>query len=277
MRPISRRNAVQPQPTNRLTRLLDRIGKPMVQPAQVAGELWALLRLTIYYTFRGKRRPGQVVEQMHIIGNKSLVFITVTLGFLGMISIYQVAIQIQRVLPDFSMIGAAFLKMVVRELGPTITGLMVATRTGSAIAAEIGSMVVTEQVDALRMSNADPVDYLVVPRFLACGSMLIALTAYAVLIATVTGMLMGYLGFGISTGTFLNMSLVGWRDITVGCTKALAYGFTIPIMASHAGLGATGGSEGVGWATTRAVVNSSFAVIILDVLISGLAYVVLAE
>jgi phospholipid/cholesterol/gamma-HCH transport system permease protein len=206
---------------------------------------------------------------MFEIGNKSLVFIAVTLGFLGMVSIFQVAMQLEKVIPDYSMVGAAFIKGMIRELGPTIAGLMVATRTGSGIAAEIGSMVVTEQVDALRMTNADPVSYLIVPRFLACGVCVLVLTVFGVCVAVLSGMLMGKVGFGIAFDTFLNLRLVQWEDVISGGAKALAYGTAIPIIAGHAGLSATGGSEGVGSATTRAVVNSSFAVIVLDLAISS--------
>lgn len=235
-----------------------------------------MLRQTVYLVFSGKWRAAQLIEQLFAIGNRSVLFVTVTLGFLGLISIFQVAIQIQKVLPDYSMVGAAFLTVMIREFGPTITGLMVATRTGSAIAAEIGSMVVTEQIDALRMSNADPIGYLVVPRFIACGIMLVVLSVFAVLVATATGMVMGRQGFGIPYNTFLNLSLVKWQDVVIGLMKAGAYGFAIPIIAAQAGLSARGGSEGVGWATTRSVVNCSFAVIVLDFFISGFGYLFLS-
>ncbi|GMV40726.1 MAG: ABC transporter permease [Myxococcales bacterium] len=258
-------------------RALAAVGGPFVRPVSVALELWSIFFLTLRYLVVGRRTRGQIAEQLFIIGNKSVLFITATLGFLGMISIFQVALQVKTILPDFTMIGPAFIKTMVREFGPTITGLMVATRTGSAIAAEIGSMVVTEQVDALRMSNADPVNYLVVPRFVASIVMVFMLTIYAVLVATLTGMLMGHFGFDIPVATFLKMTLVEWEDVWVGMSKALAYGAAIPVIAGHAGLNATGGSEGVGWATTRSVVNCSFAVIVLDFILSGLGYMVFAE
>jgi phospholipid/cholesterol/gamma-HCH transport system permease protein len=124
------------------------------------------------------------------------------------------------------------------------------------------------------MTNADPVHYLVVPRFVACAVMMLALSVFAVLVATATGMVMGRYGFGIPYRTFLNLRMVDWPDLIVGTWKALAYGVAIPIIASHAGLAAKGGSEGVGWATTRAVVNASFAVIVLDLILSGIGYLV---
>lgn len=229
---------------------------------------------TLYHTLRSRREPGVVFRQMYAIGNQSVLFITVTIGFLGMILVYQVATQVSKILPDFSMIGPAFLQIMIKEFAPTITGLMIATRVGSGIAAEIGSMVVTEQVDALRMCNAEPVNYLVVPRFLASGVMMICLTIYATLIAEITGMLTGMTGFGIHPLTFLSMQLVGKADVISGLVKAFAYGSTIPLIAGQAGLEATGGSEGVGWATTRSVVNASFAVVLLDFVISGAIFAI---
>jgi len=232
----------------------------------------ALSRDTLYFSVWGTRPKGAVTRQMFAIGNLSVPFITVTLGFLGMILVYQVATQVQRILPDFSMLGAAFLQIMVKEFAPTIAGMMIATRVGSGIAAEIGSMVVTEQVDALRMSNAHPVNYLITPRFLAAGPMMICLTVYGVFVAEVTGMLTALIGFDVHPLTFMSMRLVRWDDILSGVLKAFAYGCVIPLIAGQAGLEARGGSEGVGQATTRAVVNASFAVIVLDFVLSGLIY-----
>lgn len=229
---------------------------------------------TVHHIFASRREPGATVRQMYAMGNQSLLFITVTVGFLGMILVYQVATQVEKILPDFSMIGAAFLQIMIKEFAPTISGLMIATRVGSGIAAEIGSMVVTEQVDALRMCNADPVNYLVVPRFLASGAMMVCLTIYATLVGECTGLLTGYLGFGIHPMTFLSVQMVEAGDLVSGVTKAFAYGSAIPLIAGQAGLEATGGSEGVGWATTRAVVNASFAVVLLDFVISGLIFAI---
>ncbi len=236
--------------------------------------LAAVGRDTLVHVVRSRREAGAVARQMFAIGNQSVLFITVTIGFLGMILVYQVATQVAKILPDFSMIGAAFLSIMIKEFAPTITGLMIATRVGSGIAAEIGSMVVTEQVDALRMCNADPINYLIVPRFLASGLMVICLSIYATLIAEITGMLTGLTGFGIHPLTFMSMQLVGKADIISGLAKAFAYGSAIPLIAGQAGLEATGGSEGVGWATTRSVVNASFAVVLLDFVISGAIFAI---
>lgn len=257
-------------------RAFARIGRPFAGIAGEALSLAGTFRHTSVLIVRGPIRWRQVLVQAHEIGNGSLAFITATLGFLGMISVFQVGLQIQQILPDYSMVGPAFIQITIRETGPTIAALMVATRVGSGIAAEIGSMRVTEQIDALRMSNADPIAYLVVPRTIACTAMVFVLTVYGSVVATFAGMVMADSAFGVNYRTFLSLRLVGVDDVLTGVAKAVCYGYAIPIIAGHAGLGTTGGSEGVGWATTRSVVNTSFAVVVLDFVISGIGYLVAA-
>jgi phospholipid/cholesterol/gamma-HCH transport system permease protein len=234
--------------------------------------LYQTFAQTVYAVARGRREPAAVVQQMYEIGNRSLVFVSVVMGFIGMILVFQGGLQTQRVVPDLSGLGAAFLELLVRDLSASICALMLATRVGAGIAAEIGSMVVTEQIDALRMCAADPIDYLVKPRFLASLCMTLVLVVVAGVIAYLTGMAAGYAFFGINPRTFVNLSLVDVGDVVVGIAKCIAYGAAIPIVSAHAGLTAFGGSAGVGSATTRAVVNSSLAVIALDFLISGAGY-----
>jgi phospholipid/cholesterol/gamma-HCH transport system permease protein len=125
------------------------------------------------------------------------------------------------------------------------------------------------------MSAADPIDYLIKPRFLASLVMTICLIVWSAGVAYGAGMLTAYTMFELSPHTFINFSLVDASDLTVGLVKCVAYGAAIPIVAGHSGLMTFGGSEGVGWATTRAVVNSSLAVIILNLLISAVGFVVL--
>ncbi len=227
---------------------------------------------TLYYTVRGTRRPGVIIQQCYEIGNRSLVFLCIVMGFMGMIMVYQAGLQVKRVVPDLTLLGATFLELLVRDLAASISALMLATRVGAGIAAEIGSMVVTEQVDALRMSAADPVDYLIKPRFIASTIMTLMLVTIAGTVAALSGMWTALVFFELSPETFINWSLVDWGDVTVGITKCFAYGAAIPVVSGYCGLSTFGGSEGVGWATTRAVVNSSLAVIVLNFFISGAGY-----
>jgi phospholipid/cholesterol/gamma-HCH transport system permease protein len=237
--------------------------------------LVSLGSLTAYYMFRGKLRRAAIMEQMYEIGNKSIIFIAFTLGFLGMILIYQAGFQAQRITGDLQLLGGLFLQLLLREFAPTITAMMLASRVATGMAAQLGSMVVTEQIDALKMCAAQPVEYLVVPRFIASTVMTVALTIFAVLVSYSAGAVCANLSFGVNYLTFFDLGFVGGFDICIGLTKALAYGMAIPLIACHAGFGVHGGSEGVGRATTQAVVNASLAVVILDFIISGLGFVVL--
>ncbi len=242
---------------------------------EILAEIRAMYRVlyqTLYFTVRGEMRWGAVAQNMYDMGNRSLVFVCVVMGFIGMILVYQAGLQTMRVVPDLSNLGATYLELLVGELGPTICALMLATRVGAGIAAEIGSMTVTEQVDALRMCAADPVDYLVKPRFVASVIMTLFLAVLASAVAFASGMLTGNVFFDINPRTFANFTVVDGGDLTVGVVKCIAYGAAIPIVSGHCGLSTYGGSEGVGQATTRAVVNSSLTVIILDFAISVVGY-----
>jgi len=237
-------------------------------------ELYSVFVRTLYYTFRGRREKGALVQQMHEVGNRSLVFLSTTMGFIGMILVYQAGLQAKRVVPDFTMLGATYLELLVRDFAASIGALMLATRVGAGIAAEIGSMVVTEQVDALRMCAADPIDFLIVPRFLASLVMTLCLIVWAGTVAFVAGAITAYVAYEVPLQTFFNMALVDAGDVTIGLTKCVAYGAAIPIVSGYCGLSTFGGSEGVGWATTRAVVNTSLAIIILNFFISGAGFLI---
>jgi phospholipid/cholesterol/gamma-HCH transport system permease protein len=239
-----------------------------------ARELYSVFVRVLYYVFRGKREPGVLARQMYEMGNRSVFFVSITMGFIGMILVYQAGLQAKRIVPDFSMLGATYLELLVRDIAASIGALMLATRVGAGIAAEIGSMVVTEQVDALRMCAADPIDFLIVPRFLASLVMTLMLIVWGGTVAFCAGAATAYIAFDVSPETFFNMNLVDVGDLTTGLTKCVAYGAAIPVVSAYCGLSTFGGSEGVGWATTRAVVNSSLAIIMLNFFISGAAFLV---
>lgn len=245
--------------------------------AVVAAQLRSALRvggLTFYYI--GSRRWDRraILEQMFSQGNRSLFFVVLTLGFLGAIIILQTGFQAMRIFGDASLVGAQTLPMMVRQMGPTLAGLMVATRVGTGIAASIGSMVVTEQVDALRMCNAPPTDYLIKPRVLAGVVMVPVLVVVGIASAFVAGMITAQTVFHVNPATFANFDYVGLLDLAEGLSKSVAFGVLIPILAGASGLDARGGSEGVGEATTRAVVNTCLMVIMVDFFFGGLFFLV---
>src|SRR5580704_8859626 len=266
--------AVTSSPKPRAPGLTHDLGAAALELLRGGRELASVFVRTLYYTFRGRRDRGAVVRQMFEIGNRSLFFVSITMGFIGMILTYQAGLQAKRVVPDFTMLGATYLELLVRDLAASLGALMLATRVGAGIAAEIGSMVVTEQIDALRMCAADPIDFLIVPRFLASMVMTTVLIVWAGVVAFVAGAATANIAFDVPIRTFCDMQLVDWGDLSTGLAKCVAYGAAIPIVSGYCGLSTFGGSEGVGWATTRAVVNSSLAIIVLNAALSSASLLV---
>lgn len=256
------------------SRALGALGGSVLDVAKDIRDILRMFATTVRITIRGKHDRKLIVDQMHQIGNRSVFFITVTMGFIGMILVFQSALQALKIVPDLQLLGATYSELLIRDLAASIGAMMLATRVGAGIAAEIGSMVVTEQVDALRMCAADPIEYLVVPRFIASIVMTFCLLIWATFVAFIAGMLTAYVIFDVNFHTFANFMLVDAGDVIVGLTKMLAYGAAIPVVSSLRGLTTFGGSEGVGWATTSAVVSSSLAVIVLQFIISALGYLI---
>jgi phospholipid/cholesterol/gamma-HCH transport system permease protein len=230
----------------------------------VTGTLQALKKLEKQEFYR------QLVE----IGLQSLGFISLVLGFVGAILVYQAGLQALRIVPDASNVGSTYLELLVKDLAASITGLMLATRVGAGIAAEIGSMKVTDQLDALRLCRTDPVAYLVAPRVLASLIVTPLLTVFGGAVAVLTGATTGYLAFQINPTIFLDTRYVDGGDVIIGLVKSICFGLAIPLVSAHSGLYTSGGSEGVGNATTRAVVSSSLAVIIMGFFIGAIGQVV---
>jgi phospholipid/cholesterol/gamma-HCH transport system permease protein len=253
---------------------VEQLGSAVLDGADAALDLTRVFAGTLAGALKrsSERPPGEVAQQMYQVGNRSLLFIAVTLGFIGMVMVYQTCLQVNRITGDMTQVGREFLKLLIQDFGPTLAAMMLATRVGAGIAAEVGSMKVTEQIDALRMSGVAPIEYLIVPRFIASVVMTYVLTVFGVCVAYAAGGLTAYFQFGVNPRLFFDPTKVVWADVVVGSAKALAYGMAIPVISGFCGLRAQGSSEGVGWATTAAVIGSSFAVILLDFIISGLGY-----
>jgi phospholipid/cholesterol/gamma-HCH transport system permease protein len=251
--------------------LIEHLGESALDAARAARELWMVYISTLAGLIRGGRPKGEIVRQMYAIGNKSLVFIIVTLGFIGMVMTYEACLQLSRVTGDYSQVGTNYIRLIVSDFGPTLTALMLATRVGAGIAAEIGSMKVTEQIDALRMSGVLPIDYLIAPRFTASVVMTLMLSVLGAAVMYGAGGLTAQHSFGVNPNIFFDLQLLQWRHLGLFLVKALSYGAAIPVVAGFCGLRARGSSEGVGWATTAAVIGASFAVIVLDFIESAAA------
>jgi phospholipid/cholesterol/gamma-HCH transport system permease protein len=216
-------------------------------------------------TFRRPFEGSLWIDQLEHLGVQSLTITNVTLLFTGMVLAVQTAYSLASY-GGQSLIGDLLALSIVRELGPVLTALMVAGRVGAGITAEIGSMTVTEQVDALRVLAASPVKKLVVPRV---GALLIALpllTVVADVVGLFGGMVMAVVEVGQSRAYFVSHALLALKvqDVTSGIGKSCFFAFFIGVIACYNGLRATGGADGVGKATTNTVVSASIAIIVSD-------------
>ena len=228
---------------------------------------------------RAFRRPFELrlwADQLYYLGTRSLTITNVTLLFTGMVLALQTAYAI-RLYGGEGFIGDIVALSIVTELGPVLTALVVAGRVGAGITAELGSMAVTEQIDALRALAADPVKKLVVPRVGALVLALPVLTILADIVALFGGMIMAIYELGQSRVYFVNhvVEALEINDIIAGVGKTVFFAFFIGVIACYNGMNARGGADGVGKATTGTVVASSIAVIVSDFFLTKLFLVIL--
>lgn len=235
----------------------------------VGGLFYMFFRLILSLP-RFHRSLPLIAEQLSLMGVNSLPLVVLTSLFLGMVTSVQAAYQSGGYVPDVY-IGVGVGKAIMIELSPIIIGLVVAGRVGSSIAAELGTMRVTEQIDALESMALDPVRFLVLPRFISGIITLPLLVVFSEAVAIGAGLLIALSGLGISPHTFITGLRLNFipRDIFGGLLKALIFGAVIATMGCYHGFNAEGGAEGVGTATTRAVVSSCFLILVFDYLIAN--------
>jgi len=234
--------------------------------------LWQVGRGVVSRPFYAR----DVVEQFDAVGLQSLTVVVLTGVFTGMV----LALQSGMTLDQFgarSIVGRLVSASMVKELGPVLTALMVTGRVGSGIAAELGSMVVTEQISALRALGTDPVRKLVVPRVLAGTLMVPVLTVIADAIGIAGGDIISRLQLHVSGSVYWNNVTEGlyMQDVWMGLIKPFVLGFLLVTIACHVGLRTRGGTQGVGRATTKAVVGGSVAVLAADFLVTKLLITVM--
>lgn len=251
---------------------LEKIGKIVLNFFSFIGAIVLLFRDTLL-EFRHLPRVRHVFLQMAHLGVDSLFIVSLTLLFTGMVMTLQVANEFIRFGAQ-STIGAVIAIAIGRELGPVLVGVVTAGRVGAAITAEISTMKVTEQIDALKVMATSPLNYLVVPRLLACTLMLPLLTIFGDVIGILGGYLIATKYAGISSFLYLNsiQTYAALYDITGGLVKAAIFGMVIAILGSYAGLNAPNGAEGVGKATTKSVVTSIITIFVLNCFLSLMLY-----
>jgi phospholipid/cholesterol/gamma-HCH transport system permease protein len=237
--------------------------KWMTEWLEGLGRLTLLARESLASLLTFKVAWRDLLYQIYFAGVKSQSVVLITGAFTGMVLGAQTYMQFHKVKMDTATLAVVSISMC-SELGPVLTGLMVAGRVGAAIAAELGTMRVTEQIDALRTLATHPVDYLVVPRLLALHLALPLLTAEAIAVGIGAGYLVGVHLYGIDpVYLWYNMlRYTGTSDVAVGLIKSVIFGGIVAIIGCYKGLSCGEGAEGVGRATTEAVVYSSITILI---------------
>jgi len=225
------------------------------------------------HLLQGKIHRRNTLEQMNAVGPESLSIALITAGFVGMVF----TIQVAREFINFgatTTVGGVLALALARELSPVLTAVVVAGRVGSAFAAEIGTMRVTEQIDALYMLKTDPIDYLVVPRVIACALMLPILSLMSLGVGLGGGIFIAEALYDIDSNVFLNsvQNFMDIWDIFSSLIKAFLFGVVIAVIGCSWGLTTTGGAKGVGQSTTTAVVTSLLAVFVLNFFLSWLMF-----
>lgn len=206
-----------------------------------------------------------LLPQFFEVGCRTVPVILVTGAFVGMVLAVQSVDQFKSFGAEDRM-GVVINVSVVRELGPVLAAVMLAGRIGGALTAELGTMNVTEQIDALRAMGTDPIRFLVVPRFLACMLLTPILTAYCDLMGALGGALIAILFSDVAAAPYWEYTAmaIGWYDVFTGMLKALVFGATIGLISCYKGFTCRAGAEGVGRACTEAFVSSFIAILVLD-------------
>ena len=247
------------------------IGELFLNFLTYLGELARLVGEVVQSFWKGKKRWSQVFQQIVEIGFRSQPVVVVTGAFTGAVLAAQALFQFRLVGME-TLAGGIVAAAMLRELGPVITGLMLAGRVGSSMAAEIGTMKVTEQVDALRSMAVHSIDYLVSPRVIAMAVSIPLLLAQSAVCGIVASYVVGVPLFKVDAAIWWDnvRKYSALDDVQVALIKGTVFGFLIVIIACHQGLKASNGAVGVGRGTTNAMVYSSLAILIANFLLSML-------
>jgi phospholipid/cholesterol/gamma-HCH transport system permease protein len=253
--------------------ILETLGRRTATVFSEVGSVLIFLGQTLRWTISPPFYLKSLIKQMEQIGVNSVPVVLTTALSTGMVLALQSYTGFKRFGAE-TLIGTVVSLSMTRELGPVLTGLMVAGRAGAAMAAELGTMRVTEQIDALSTLATNPMKYLVVPRFVASTVMMFFLTALGMIIGITGGYFVGVKVLGANPVTYINNSInyTEVTDIWYGLVKALVFGAVVGLIGCYKGFNTEGGAEGVGKATTGAVVISCMLILILDYFLSALLW-----
>lgn len=249
------------------------IGATILRLFQATGALFSFITQTIIHCFTPPFFPRLIVRQFIDIGYYSLPVVGMTALFTGMVLALQSYTGFARFNAESAIAGVVVLS-VTRELAPVLGGLMVAGRVGAAIAAEIGTMRVTEQIDALTTLSVNPYKYLIAPRVIAGTLMLPVLVLVGDIIGVFGGYLVSIYSLGFAPGSYLHQTwnILETIDVTSGLIKAAVFGFIVAVMGCYNGFHSGRGAQGVGTATTYAVVSSSILILIFNYILTQILF-----
>ncbi len=254
--------------------VLVRFGEAALKKADIMGKALYLTADIFHWSLVGLldrrgQKKGAIIEQSVLIGVNAMGIIGLLSVIIGMILALQSAAQLRQFGANI-FVAALIAVSMVREMGPMMTAIIVAGRSGSAFASEIATMQVTEEIDALRMMAIHPIRYVVVPKLLAITFCMPLLVVFSTFVGILGGMLVSVMFFGLTVPSFIETAIqwVLLGDIIMALGKSVIFSWAIVIIGSHFGFAVKGGAEGVGRAATSAVVASIFAVILIDVLFS---------
>ncbi|MEA3470720.1 MAG: ABC transporter permease [Thermodesulfobacteriota bacterium] len=252
---------------------IDSLGRSVLRTVEEMGSILLFFISVLRWMFRPPLKLRLILKQMEFVGVKSIFIVVLTGTFTGMVMALQGYYGFKMFSAE-SMVGSTVALGMTRELGPVLTALMVTARAGSAMAAELGTMRVTEQIDALYVMSANPVKYLVVPRIIAGIVMLPVLTIVSDFVGVLGGYFVGVPILGINAGAFVNniTKIVGIDDIYNGLIKATFFGLILSLCGCYKGFNMKGGAEGVGKATTEAVVWASVSILISDYFLTAIMF-----
>lgn len=244
------------------------IGRASTRFIDVTGEMTLLLLRTCYWTKELPRNFPSVLSQVSFIGVSTLPIASVMALFVGMVLALQTGYQLLqfRQLRVQEYVGAIVGLSMAKELGPVMTAYLLAGRVGASITAEIGSMAVSEEIDALEVMGINPIRFLAMPRLVACTLSLPLLVIYSELIGILGGALVATTYVGIPTKVYFDNMLIAMnvKEISNGLIKALVFGTIVGVVGCYQGFRTSGGAAGVGRATTRSVVTSFMLILIAD-------------
>jgi len=253
--------------------LFDIIGFRVLAFLEESGKVMLLFLKTLAFIFRPPFDIRNLLKQIEYVGVKSIPVVLITGGFTGMVLALQSYTGFKRFNAEAFVATVVALSMT-RELGPVLCGLMVSGRVGSAMAAELGTMQVTEQIDALYTLAINPVKYLVVPRFLASLIIMPILTTFADIIGIMGGYLVSVMLLGSNPTVYVRRTYdyLDLEDVYIGLLKACIFGMIIATIGCYQGMNTRGGAEGVGKATTNAVVIGSLLILIANYFTTALLF-----